>query len=71
MFYNHLILSGTKMSAVTIWKKLKFYNHLILSGTKMRTFNSIWYYEFYNHLILSGTKIYSPLAYILQCFTIT
>ena len=36
MFYNHLILSGTKMNFATVRKASGFYNHLILSGTKMR-----------------------------------
>ena len=34
-FYNHLILSGTKICDDTANELIEFYNHLILSGTKM------------------------------------
>ena len=34
-FYNHLILSGTKMVAIATQIACMFYNHLILSGTKI------------------------------------
>ena len=35
MFYNHLILSGTKMVWTSTEEHPEFYNHLILSGTKI------------------------------------
>ena len=35
LFYNHLILSGTKIGTVLNYIVNEFYNHLILSGTKM------------------------------------
>ena len=56
-FYNHLILSGTKIRGQRNHKGHMFYNHLILSGTKIM---GGWFMDvrlFYNHLILSGTKI--------------
>ena len=34
-FYNHLILSGTKIKMQARKKDKEFYNHLILSGTKI------------------------------------
>ena len=34
-FYNHLILSGTKINVDNTVTTVRFYNHLILSGTKM------------------------------------
>ena len=34
-FYNHLILSGTKIKMFICQIKQQFYNHLILSGTKI------------------------------------
>ena len=34
-FYNHLILSGTKMKMLECFEGGEFYNHLILSGTKI------------------------------------
>ena len=34
-FYNHLILSGTKINVINTALALQFYNHLILSGTKI------------------------------------
>ena len=34
-FYNHLILSGTKITALVRPEQCTFYNHLILSGTKI------------------------------------
>ena len=34
-FYNHLILSGTKIYSTYKYNNLMFYNHLILSGTKI------------------------------------
>ena len=36
-FYNHLILSGTKIDTVEDKGQWLFYNHLILSGTKIDT----------------------------------
>ena len=35
VFYNHLILSGTKISCTSGISIDMFYNHLILSGTKI------------------------------------
>ena len=35
MFYNHLILSGTKIYGFSRRVNSMFYNHLILSGTKI------------------------------------
>ena len=35
MFYNHLILSGTKIELQWLRMSHLFYNHLILSGTKI------------------------------------
>ena len=35
-FYNHLILSGTKIQYGAKTGRFRFYNHLILSGTKIR-----------------------------------
>ena len=34
-FYNHLILSGTKIESSESGSSSEFYNHLILSGTKI------------------------------------
>ena len=66
-FYNHLILSGTKMLVSVLYSTLLFYNHLILSGTKMSNpyfqaivitseFNipvtSFQAILFYNHIII-------------------
>ena len=34
-FYNHLILSGTKILLALAYAMVWFYNHLILSGTKI------------------------------------
>ena len=34
-FYNHLILSGTKIRSVKSHFSDEFYNHLILSSTKI------------------------------------
>ena len=64
LFYNHLILSGTKMLDLKEYHNHKFYNHLILSGTKILEQLREYRIGFYNHLILSGTKIES--VYILQ-----
>ena len=67
MFYNHLILSGTKITNKEFIDNEKFYNHLILSGTKMSNpyfqaivitseFNipvtSFQAISFYNHIII-------------------
>ena len=35
VFYNHLILSGTKIGCKYFETLSRFYNHLILSGTKI------------------------------------
>ena len=35
VFYNHLILSGTKIDRTAQNNYFQFYNHLILSGTKI------------------------------------
>ena len=66
-FYNHLILSGTKIRLRYNSGDVKFYNHLILSGTKMSNpyfqaivitseFNipvtSFQAISFYNHIII-------------------
>ncbi len=70
-FYNHLILSGTKILWVVGYNQMWFYNHLILSGTKIWV-TSLWMIDmFYNHLILSGTKIGKRFRYIENSFTIT
>ena len=67
LFYNHLILSGTKIVGVFKYSCCMFYNHLILSGTKMSNpyfqaivitseFNipvtSFQAISFYNHIII-------------------
>ena len=67
LFYNHLILSGTKIGRVWKAKYLEFYNHLILSGTKMSnpyfqaivitsesniSVTSFQAISFYNHIII-------------------
>ena len=71
MFYNHLILSGTKILFAAFLIRLKFYNHLILSGTKILIEYIRQLNLFYNHLILSGTKI-KMLPYAVDFrFTIT
>ena len=36
LFYNHLILSGTKIYCEENSTRDWFYNHLILSGTKIK-----------------------------------
>lgn len=66
-FYNHLILSGTKILVGSTSPVCWFYNHLILSGTKMSNpyfqaivitseFNipvtSFQAISFYNHIII-------------------
>ena len=56
-FYNHLILSGTKITCNPLFATAVFYNHLILSGTKINESGEWEEKEFYNHLILSGTKM--------------
>ena len=71
MFYNHLILSGTKIKYLTKIIKKEFYNHLILSGTKIRFSFPVAWAAFYNHLILSGTKIITGAIAVYMCFTIT
>ena len=71
MFYNHLILSGTKIMLGLIIKVIWFYNHLILSGTKIKRIYFLNDKLFYNHLILSGTKIISLITYLNISFTIT
>ncbi len=70
-FYNHLILSGTKIAGAYGKPAVGFYNHLILSGTKIRSVKSHFSDEFYNHLILSSTKIYADSGTCISCFTIT
>ena len=35
MFYDNLILSGTKITTATLKRWYKFYDNLILSGTKI------------------------------------
>ena len=67
LFYNHLILSGTKINSRLKLNNKSFYNHLILSGTKMSNpyfqaivitseFNipvtSFQAISFYNHIII-------------------
>ena len=70
-FYNHLILSGTKIVPAGPVNRYPFYNHLILSGTKIAFCVPVSLVEFYNHLILSGTKIEeNPYGWKLS-FTIT
>ena len=71
VFYNHLILSGTKISKLYILLLLLFYNHLILSGTKILALLFVYKKGFYNHLILSGTKIVNVFTAIVYSFTIT
>ena len=58
LFYNHLILSGTKIAEELLKLNCEFYNHLILSGTKIIIEYVRQLNLFYNHLILSGTKIH-------------
>ena len=57
LFYDNLILSGTKILDDSYSSLCKFYDNLILSGTKI----NVWYLksetQFYDNLILSGTKI--------------
>ena len=71
MFYNHLILSGTKMLQLIPVTYAEFYNHLILSGTKIPLRVRGFDFLFYNHLILSGTKIQDAKTPIKLRFTIT
>ena len=67
MFYNHLILSGTKITSDAQLRMDLFYNHLILSGTKMSnpyfqaivitsesniSVTSFQAISFYNHIII-------------------
>ena len=35
MFYDNLILSGTKIGMRRTWRAVSFYDNLILSGTKI------------------------------------
>ena len=71
IYWNHLILSGTKIASKYRYKRSKFYNHLILSGTKMLLIVMAMLCLFYNHLILSGTKIINGSFRSLLSFTIT
>ena len=71
MFYDNLILSGTKIQFATENNYNRFYDNLILSGTKIRVNEFGRKLKFYDNLILSGTKIYQSLNTDLQCFTIT
>ena len=71
MFYNHLILSGTKIFCQLHSPMELFYNHLILSGTKIYKHTTYYEYMFYNHLILSGTKMPAADSKSKKCFTIT
>ena len=67
LFYNHLILSGTKITVQVILFTIRFYNHLILSGTKMSnpyfqaivttsesniSVTSFQAISFYNHVVI-------------------
>ena len=70
-FYNHLILSGTKITLQEENQSSWFYNHLILSGTKIQKDIFVMVNLFYNHLILSGTKIEIGSDIVSFCFTIT
>ena len=45
-FYNHLILSGTKIYSSNSSRSAKFYNHLILSGTKITGVTFIFFVGF-------------------------
>ena len=71
LFYNHLILSGTKIASQVRKYPSQFYNHLILSGTKISIGSPAYSDMFYNHLILSGTKIYVYYSGTVYGFTIT
>ena len=71
VFYNHLILSGTKIAIVQCISIEMFYNHLILSGTKITAKLKFSQGRFYNHLILSGTKIAFNEFIFQPSFTIT
>ena len=70
-FYNHLILSGTKIILSYRIHIYEFYNHLILSGTKISRGSESFRDKFYNHLILSGTKINWESMTEVASFTIT
>ena len=67
LFYNHLILSGTKIQDYICNVDRLFYNHLILSGTKMSnpylqaivttsesniSVTSFQAISFYNHMVI-------------------
>ena len=41
MFYNHLILPGTKINTLDYETDISFYNHLILPGTKIIQVNEV------------------------------
>ncbi len=60
MFYDNLILSGTKINDKSKFQYPVFYDNLILSGTKMHFRIQKLLTLFYDNLILSGTKIEPP-----------
>ena len=71
LFYDNLILSGTKIPSSFLKFLFQFYDNLILSGTKITdsTFNP--FILFYDNLILSGTKMLCGYSNVERSFTIT